>query len=223
MTSPAYAGDNHPVMKCSINHPLIAFTIAAILLAAAGCATAPPRSSGNVCDIFRERPQWYDDTAAARDRWKVPIPVLMAIIYQESGFYSDAKPPRTTCLFIFPGPRPSSAYGYSQALDATWNDYQEQAGSTFADRDDFGDAVDFVGWYCHLSRIRCGIPKDDAYRLYLAYHEGHGGYNRGTWRKKAWLKRAATSVQRRSNSYRQQLTECEKEFEKSGGCFLWPF
>lgn len=197
--------------------------IASVLVMAGGCATHPPRRAGNICEIFRERPEWYDDTAAASDRWKIPIPVMMAIIHRESGFYSDAKPPRTTCLFIFPGPRPSSAYGYPQALDATWDDYQEQTGNTFADRDDFGDAVDFVGWYCHLSHIRCGIPRDDAYRLYLAYHEGHAGYNQGTWRKKAWLKRVAQSVQQQTRGYGQQLAACKSEFGKSGGCFLWPF
>ncbi len=193
------------------------------LLAAGGCATQPPRNAENVCGIFRERPQWYDDAAAARDRWQVPIPVMMAIIRQESGFYSDAKPPRTTCLFIFPGPRPSSAYGYPQALDATWDDYRDAAGGAFADRDNFGDAVDFVGWYCHLSHIRCGIPKDDAYRLYLAYHEGHAGYNRGTWRSKAWLRRVAQGVQTRAMSYGRQMPACEKGSGRSGGCLLWPF
>ena len=87
----------------------------------------------------------------------------------------------------------------------------------------FGDAVDFVGWYCHLSHIRCGIPRDDAYRLYLAYHEGHAGYNQGTWRKKAWLRRVAQSVQQQTRGYGQQLAACESECVKSGGGFLWPF
>jgi len=199
------------------------FIIAALLLTAGGCATHPPERAESVCDIFRERPEWYDNAAGARDRWGISIPVIMAIIHRESGFHADAKPPRTTCLFIFPGPRPSSAYGYPQALDSTWNDYQSQAGGSFADRDDFGDAADFVGWYCHLSHLRCGISKDDAYHLYLAYHEGHAGYNRGTWRKKTGLKRVAESVQRRSLQYRRQLSTCEDEFRPRGGCCLWPF
>lgn len=210
-------------MKRQAAHPLIPWIFATLLLTAGGCATQPPRNPDHVCDIFRERPEWYDDAAAARDRWQVPIPVMMAIIRQESGFDADAKPPRTTCLFIFPGPRPSSAYGYPQALDTTWEDYRDAAGSAFADRDDFGDAVDFVGWYCHLSHMRCGIPKDDAYRLYLAYHEGHGGYNRGTWRNKAWLKRVAQGVQTRAIRYGRQIPACEGELGKSGGCLLWPF
>jgi hypothetical protein len=201
---------------------IAAFALAALLLAG-GCASQPPQQTGNICDIFRERPEWYEDTAAAEKRWQVPVSVIMAIIKQESGFYSDAKPPRTTCLFIFPGPRPTSAYGYAQALDATWEDYRSRAGRAFADRDDFRDAADFVGWYCHLSRIRCGIPKTDAYRLYLAYHEGHAGYNRGSWKKKAWLRRVARSVERQTQRYRKQLARCKAEFENRGSCLFWPF
>lgn len=204
-------------------HPPTSWIIAIFLLVAGGCATQPPRNPDHVCDIFRERPEWYEDAAAARDRWQVPISVMMAIIRQESGFHSDAKPPRTTCLFIFPGPRPSSAYGYPQALDGTWEDYQDQAGGAFAERDDFEAAVDFVGWYCHLSHLRCGIAKNDAYRLYLAYHEGHAGYNRGTWRNKAWLKRTAQAVQNRAGSYERQLPACERKRTGGGGCLLWPF
>ncbi|AQV01108.1 hypothetical protein B2D07_10230 [Desulfococcus multivorans] len=203
--------------------PSLILAVTALLLISGGCATHPPRHTRNLCDIFRERPEWYDDAAAAGERWGIPIPVIMAIIDRESGFRADAKPPRTTCLFIFPGPRPSSAYGYPQALDATWNEYQSQAGSRFADRDDFGDAVDFVGWYCRLSRIRCGISNSDAYHLYIAYHEGHAGYNRGSWRKKPGLKRIAGSVRRRSLQYRQQLSSCEGEFKRRSGCCLWPF
>lgn len=210
-------------MKRHGTRSLIVLALALVLLAAGGCATRPPRSAGSVCDIFRERPDWYDDAAAARDRWQVPIPVLMAVIHRESGFHSDAKPPRTTCLWIFPGPRPSSAYGYPQALDATWREYQRRTDNRFADRDDFGDAVDFVGWYCHLSHRRCRIPKNDAYRLYLAYHEGHAGYNRGSYRKKAWLRRVARSVAQQARRYTRQLDACEPEFARRGGCFLWPF
>ncbi len=210
-------------MKRHFTRLFIVFGLACLVLAAGSCASRPPRNVGSICDIFRERPDWYDDAAAARDRWKVPIPVLMAVIHRESGFYADAKPPRTTCLRIFPGPRPSSAYGYPQALNATWREYQDRTGNRFADRDNFGDAVDFVGWYCRLSHLRCGIPRNDAYRLYLAYHEGHAGYNRRTYRKKAWLQRVARSVKQQARRYERQLAACEAEFTSGGGCFPWPF
>ena len=157
-----------------------------LCLLLSGCATMsnPPNQPKNICEIFRENPEWYEMARESSKRWNVPIPILMAIIHQESSFISDAKPPRTSCLWIFPGPRPSSAYGYAQASDETWEEYLAGTGNTWADRDDFGDAVDFVGWYCDLSYRRSQISKQDTYNLYLAYHEGHGGFNRKTYLKK---------------------------------------
>jgi hypothetical protein len=190
-----------------------------------GCSTTPdsPGQARSICEIFREEPKWYDMARKSCDRWDVSIPILMAIIHQESSFISDAKPPRTSCLWIFPGPRPSSAYGYAQASDETWDEYRRSTGRTWADRDDFGDAVDFVGWYCNLSYRRCRIAKGDAYSLYLAYHEGHGGFNRKSYLKKGWLMQVARKVRRLAETYRRQLDSCEGEFQKSGRSCLWPF
>ena len=188
-----------------------------------GCATlTPPSNPDNICEIFRENDDWYEDAADSYERWGIPIPVMMAILHQESKYVGDAKPPRTTCLWIFPGPRPSSAYGYAQVLDGTWEEYQESTDNSWADRDDFGDAIDFVGWYCALSVKKCGISRNNARNLYLAYHEGRGGYNRKTYAKKAWLLKVANKVQKRATKYRGQLAACENEF-RDGGCCLWPF
>ena len=188
-----------------------------------GCATPPPPGNpDNICEIFRENDQWYDDASESSKKWGIPIPVMMAILHQESRYIHDAKPPRTTCLWIFPGPRPSSAYGYAQVLDSTWEEYQESTDNSWADRDDFGDAIDFVGWYCALSVKKCGISPNNARNLYLAYHEGRGGYNRKTYAKKAWLLKVADKVQNRAVKYRGQLAACEHEF-RDGGCCLWPF
>jgi len=129
---------------------------------------------------------------------------------------------KASCLWVFPGPRPSSAYGYAQASNETWDLYRKSTGNTWADRDDFGDAVDFIGWYGNVSFKKCRIPKSDAYHLYLAYHEGHGGFNRKTYKKKSWLLQVARKVQKRANRYKVQLASCEKEFIKTGFC-LWPF
>jgi hypothetical protein len=191
-----------------------------------GCATLPrsPEQVDNVCEIFRENPKWYRAAHKSYKRWAISIPILMAFVHQESRFRADAKPPRTKCLCIFPGPRPSSAYGYAQASNETWKQYQDSTGNIGADRDDFGDAVDFIGWYCHVSHTRCGIDKNDAYHLYLAYHEGHGGFLRKTYNKKKWLLSVARKVQNRANTYKGQLVSCEKEFQRRGlCCFFWPF
>jgi hypothetical protein len=169
------------------------------------CTTSPPRNLDNVCAIFSEKKGWYDDAAESRSEWGSPISVMMAIMHQESKFEAKAKPPRKKIFGFIPGFRPSDSYGYSQAIGSTWKAYKKSAGRYGADRDDFGDAIDFIGWYNEQSNKRSGIVKTDAYRLYLAYHEGHGGYNRGTYRSKQWLIDVAKKVGRRAGSYRAQL------------------
>jgi hypothetical protein len=194
-----------------------------VVFLAVGCAHRdPPESPEDICEIFRERRDWYDEAHDSSRRWGIPIHVMMAIMRQESSYRARAKPPRTTCLWVFPGPRPSSAYGYAQALDSTWDWYKRSTGNRGADRNDFGDAIDFIGWYCNISRMKCGMAADDAYGMYLAYHEGHGGYNRKSHAGKRWLLNAARSVEVRSRSYRRQLASCEAEFHRRGFC-LWPF
>ncbi len=167
-----------------------------LLLGVSACTTSPPRDVNNICAIFREKDGWYDDAADARDAWGSAIPVMMAIIYQESRFQADARPPRTRIFGFIPGPRPSSAYGYSQAKTTTWDEYERAVGRYFgADRDEFADAIDFVGWYNQQSLKRSGISLHNTYGLYLAYHEGHGGYNRATYLNKPWLTSVAHKVE----------------------------
>jgi hypothetical protein len=110
-------------------------------------------------------------------------------------------------------------------LDSTWEEYQAAEGGTWAERDDFADAGDFIGWYCNRSHMKCGIPAADAYNLYyIAYHEGQEGFLNGTHHQKTWLKQTAKKVQKRADMYRRQLASCENEFQKPGrGCCLWPF
>lgn len=185
----------------------------------AGCASSPPSNLNDICEIFSEKSGWYHAAAEAQEEWGSPIPVMMAFMYQESRFNAKAKPPRKKIFGFIPGPRPSDAYGYSQALGTTWDAYRRSAGKYWADRDDFGDAVDFVGWYNEQSWRRSGIAKNDSYRLYLAYHEGQGGYNRATYRKKAWLIDVAHKVERKANTYTSQLKRCEGDLKNDGWFF----
>lgn len=190
-----------------------------LALLLAGCASAPPKNLTNICDVFDEKNGWYKDAKKASKRWGIPIAVNMAFIYQESRFVAKAKPPRTKILWIFPGPRKSSAYGYSQAKDETWDWYKKSSGHRGADRNDFDDAIDFVAWYNSVSAKKLGLKKDDAYSLYLAYHEGMGGFQRRTFQSKDWLKKVAGKVSWRAKQYQQQLNGCEKRL---GGSW-WPF
>jgi hypothetical protein len=192
-----------------------------LLMTLSACTASPPRDVNNICAIFREKDDWYDDTAEARDDWGSSIPTMMAIIHQESKFQADAKPPRKKVLGFIPWSRLSSSYGYSQAQTATWKEYKRSAGRFGADRDDFADSVDFVGWYNHQSKKRSGISLHNTYGLYLAYHEGHGGYNRATYQKKKWLMKVARKVEARAGTYQAQLANCEEELKKGGGLFGW--
>ncbi|MDO9212778.1 MAG: hypothetical protein Q8Q54_18380 [Methylococcales bacterium] len=179
------------------------------LLTLVSCAELPPKNADNVCAIFKEKEQWYDDAKQAEQRWGVPVAVLMAIMHQESHFVADAKPPRTWLLGFIPWFRPSSAFGYAQALDGTWDNYLDSAGSFGADRDDFADAVDFIGWYNHNSHAKLGIPTQDAKLLYFAYYEGIEGYSNKSHFKKADLQKTATKVATRARLFQNQLSQCQ--------------
>lgn len=184
------------------------------------CASVP-RNPQNACEIFRENPDWYDAARDAAKKWGVPIQVQMAIIYQESRFVDDAKPPRKRFLGFIPTVRASSAYGYAQAKDETWDWYRKATGHGGADRDDMEDVVDFIGWYVDYSSKKLKISKWDARKQYLAYHEGHGGYARGTYKNKKWLLEVAQKVADQAWRYNKQLKSCEAEFNK--GWSIWPF
>lgn len=190
-----------------------------LLLVVTGCTSIPPKRQDNLCDIFDEKDGWYKDAKKASRRWGSPIPVMMAILHQESRFVAKAKPPRTKILWIFPGPRKSDAYGYAQVKDDTWDWYKKSSGHRFADRDDFDDAIDFVAWYNQKSREINGIAATDTYSLYLAYHEGHGGFRRKSYADKPWLLSVAKKVSQRAADYSQQLQTCEKRLN-SGWWFF---
>ncbi|RUO55313.1 hypothetical protein [Pseudidiomarina homiensis] len=187
----------------------------AIVMALSGCASAPPEQPEDLCEIFYEKPDWYDAAAEMRDRWGVPIQIPMAMMYQESSFKHDAVPPRDYLLWIIPWGRVSSAYGYSQAKTPTWDDYERETGNSWASRDSFEDAIDFMGWFIDKSHRLNGVSKWDAYGLYLNYHEGWTGYKHQTYRSKAWLMRTAERVKQRAGVYGAQLRRCEEDLKKN--------
>ena len=167
-----------------------------------------PSTTTDICRIFSERPHWYRAARASESRWGAPVSVQMAIIWRESAYRKDIRPPRKYLLGIVPWGRQSSSHGFTQAVDGTWDWYIESTGNRGADRDDFADSSDFVGWYVHRSYQSSGIPKSDAYRNYLAYHEGHAGYRQGRHRNKPDLLRAASEVEAMARRYDSQLRRC---------------
>lgn len=166
-----------------------------------------PSDQHDICAIFDQRPEWRDAAIASARKWGAPVPVQMAIIWRESSFRSSVRPPRKYTLGVIPAGHISSAYGYAQAIDGTWDWYRRDTGNGSADRTEFSDAVDFVGWYMAKSRAQ-GIGMHDAFNQYLAYHEGHAGHRRGSYRAKRWLVDVAEKVAGRAASYRGQFRGC---------------
>jgi hypothetical protein len=188
----------------------------------AGCASAPPKRQDNLCAIFDQYPEWYDAARASADEWGTPPHILMAFVKAESSFRHDAKPPWDWFLFI-PLGRKSSAVGYAQAKDEAWEEYKDETGGLFKSRSDMEDALDFIGWYNDKSSKTLGISKWDPKRLYLAYHEGRGGYARGSYKSKPEVVRAANRVDQQAREYGAQLRQCEDRFKCRSWYQVWPF
>ncbi|MFC4892727.1 transglycosylase SLT domain-containing protein [Pseudofrancisella aestuarii] len=178
------------------------------LIALSSCASKPPSNINNACSIIHEYPDWYYDMLDSYNRWGVPLNIQMAFIRQESSFRDGAKPPMQYWMGFIPVGRASSAYGYAQALDGTWDHYKKETKQSFVSRSSFSDSVDFIGWYLNNVHNKTGISKTDAYNLYLAYHEGIGGYKKGSHRNNSFLLNYAKKTAGVASKYSAQLKNC---------------
>ena len=191
---------------------LLRASILLLLLASCGGGRySAPRNLDDACAILRERPKYHRAMKATERKWGVPVAVQMAVIHQESKFIGNAKTPHRFALGIIPMGRQSSAYGYSQALDGTWEEYQREEGGRGSRRDRIDDATDFMGWYMDESEEKLGISKWDARAQYLAYHEGRSGYANQSYEQKSWLMDVANRVGDRAAVYHAQLQACDKD------------
>lgn len=185
------------------------FLVALLILT--GCATAP-RQINNACAVLDQRDGWIGTWQSAAEKasreFGVPVPVLLATIYTESSFQPYARPPRTKILWIIPWKRQSTAYGFSQALNGTWDRYKRETGRWNASRSNFGDAIHFIAWYHNKSYRELGIPRNDAFNLYLAYHSGHGGYSKGVSRNSSVARNGAKRTANMADRYAAQLRGC---------------
>ncbi len=181
-----------------------------VLASCGGGDFSAPRNLDNACSILAQRPKYARAFKAAERKWGVPVAVQMATIYQESKFIGNARTPLRFAVGVIPMGRQSSAYGYAQALDGTWDEYRRATGRMGARRDRIQDATDFMGWYMNLSRERNGISLADARNQYLAYHEGHTGFSRGSYNAKSWLLRISGEVAERAVVYDAQLATCPR-------------
>ena len=167
-----------------------------------------PKNTADGCSIFSERYLWYKYVKKTEKKWGTPVHLQLAFIKMESDFDWLAKPQRYKLFKIIPYKRPSSSFGYSQAVKGTWRQYKQETGNQFALRSRFKDSVDFIGWYTHKTEKILKISKHDTFRQYIAYHEGWGAYK--SYKKNQKVILLANKVKKQSNKYKQQLAKCKK-------------
>ena len=66
------------------------FKVLFVLIITSACAATPPENPDNICLIFEEKRGWYKAAIQTQKRWKIPPHVLMAVVFQESSFDSNA-------------------------------------------------------------------------------------------------------------------------------------
>ena len=176
-----------------------------------GCSSIPSNTA-NSCQIFDERYLWYKHTKKVEQKWGTPIYIQLAIIKMESDFDWLAKPARQKIFKVIPYKRPSSSFGYSQAVKGTWEQYKKETGNNLATRVRFKDSVDFIGWYTNKTESILKISKKDAFKQYIAYHEGWGNYKNYKNNKK--VIKLAKKVEKQSNIYKKQLFNCRNLLNK---------
>ena len=185
-----------------------------IFILFASCSSVPKHPS-NACKIFGERYLWYKHIKKSSTKYDVPIHIILAFVNKESGFNRWAKPKRQKLFKVIPYKRPSSSYGYSQAVKKTWEQYKNETGNPLAMRTHFKDSVMFIGWYINKTNKINKIPLNDSYRQYLNYYLGWGSYAKKVYKtdKKSIL--FAKSVEKQSKIYKNQLKECQKNLDKN--------
>ena len=185
------------------------YSLIFILITLLSCSSIPKNTSDS-CSIFDEKYFWYKHTKKVEKKWGTPIYIQLAIIKMESDFDWLAKPGRTKIFKVIPYKRLSSSFGYSQAIKGTWEQYKKETGNKLASRVRFKDSVDFIGWYTNKTETILKISKKDAFRQYLAYHEGWGNYK--YYKKNKKVIKLAKKVEKQSNIYKKQLSKCKNSF-----------
>ena len=193
-----------------MTHNYLIFFIFILLISA--CSSIPQNTS-NSCKIFDEKYLWYKHVKKVEKKWGTPIHIQLAIIKMESDFDWLAKPPRQKLFKVIPFKRPSSSFGYSQAVKGTWEQYKKETGNKLATRARFKDSVDFIGWYTNKTKSILKIPLKDAFKHYVAYHEGWGNYKYYKKNKKVVV--LAKKVKKQSQIYKRQLSKCRSSLNKN--------
>ena len=198
------------MQKKSINNNLVLITIFLFLTS---CSSVP-KYTNNACKIFGEKYLWYKHSKKSSEKYGAPIHVILAFVNKESGFNRWAKPKRKKLFKVVPYKRPSSSFGYSQAVKKTWELYKNETNNPLALRARFKDSVMFIGWYIKKTNKINKIPLNDSYRQYLNYYLGWGNYSKEVYKKDKKSILLAKKVEKQSNAYKNQLKECQKSLDR---------
>ena len=192
------------------NQILNSFSIILFLFISA-CSSIP-KNTADGCSIFSERYFWYKHVKKTEKKWGAPVHLQLAFIKMESDFDWLAKPPRHKLFKVIPYKRPSSSFGYSQAVKGTWKQYKKENNRPLATRARFKDSVDFIGWYTNKTSKILKISKKDVFKQYIAYHEGWGNYKNYKNNNKIIL--IAKKVKNQSDRYKKQLSDCKNKLDR---------
>ena len=172
-----------------------------------------PKNTADGCSIFSERYFWYKHVKKTEKKWGTPVHLQLAFIKMESDFDWLAKPPRHKLFKVIPYKRPSSSFGYSQAVKGTWEQYKKENEKPLATRARFKDSVDFIGWYTSKSSKILKISKKDVFKQYIAYHEGWGNYK--NYKNNNRIILIAKKVEKQSIKYKKQLSSCQNKLNRN--------
>ena len=197
----------------NINNFLVNFNkFYLILLLFLYSCSSIPKNTNDSCAIFSERYLWYKHSKKVEKKWGTPIYIQLAFIKMESDFDWLAKPERQKIFKVIPYKRPSSSFGYSQAVKGTWKQYKNETNNPLATRTRYKDSVDFIGWYTSKTEKILKIPKHNAFKQYIAYHEGWGNYK--NYKKNKKIVQLAKKVKIQSDKYKRQLENCKSKLNR---------
>ena len=181
-----------------------------LIFFSASCGMRPsvPSNQENACQIIKFRNSWIRAINKTYKKYGISAGMQLSFILTESNFRPRAKTSRKYFLGLLPSGRLSSAFGYAQVIDSTWEWYQKSSGNRFSSRTSFADSVDFIGWYANQSESKLGISKSDVYNQYLAYHQGHKGFSLGKFKDKPNLINAAKTTEKNAKKFNRQLRHC---------------
>ncbi len=205
----------------------------------------PPSQIVDACALMTDRPGWWRAVRASQERWSVAPATQLAVIKRESSFRRFVHPPRFPPVFVrsvrsgyrridrafgwslndsFTWPTLYTAFGYPQAIDATWELYKTNLNRTVALRVRFADAADFVGWYLSYLRSRDRIAAGDVCTLYVAYYLGSAQRVRCDVEEHAdhTAVRKGRVVAEYAEAYAHQLNECASQLDADSRWWAWP-